>query len=487
VDDVSRETAIAGAAEHFDSGAFRTDLERRVRYPTESADPRRAPVLREYLTGEMGPALERLGFRARVVDNAVSPGHPFLVAHRSEGAGLPTVLTYGHGDVQPAHPEQWRAGLDPWRVVVEGDRWYGRGVADNKGQHSINLAALEQALTARAGRLGYNVTFLLDMGEEFGSPGLTELCTGHRDALAADLLIGSDGPRVAADRPTVFLGSRGSVNVTLSLQARAGAHHSGNWGGVLSNPATVLANAVAGLVDGRGRLLVEALRPAGLPDAVRRALADVPVDQGPDSPTVDPGWGEPGLTPSERLFGWNTLEVLAMTAGDPDAPVNAIPPSARVHCQLRFVVGTDPHRVADLLREHLARAGFPEVQVTQDHAMAATRLDPDDPWVPWTLASLERSTGRRPALLPNIGGSLPNGAFADVLGLPTVWVPHSYPGCSQHAPDEHLPAPLVRESLQLMAGLFWDLGEPQAPWPPRGSAGQRSAPRRGGAAASTSP
>jgi hypothetical protein len=99
--------------------------------------------------------------------------------------------------------------------------------------------------------------------------------------------------------------------------------------------------------------------------------------------------------------------------------------------------------------------------------MAATRLDPDDPWVTWTLASIERSTGTTPALLPNIGGSLPNEPFAHVLGLPTVWVPHSYPGCSQHAPDEHLPSPLVRESLQLMAGLWWDLGEPDAPWPAR--------------------
>ncbi|WP_222194690.1 M20 family metallopeptidase [Modestobacter italicus] len=463
---MDRPTALARAAEQLDSGAFLTDLARRVALPTESADPAREPVLREYLTAEMVPWVERLGFTARVVENPVSPRHPFLVARRVEDPALPTVLTYGHGDVQPAHPEQWRAGLDPWRIVVEGDRWYGRGVADNKGQHSVNLTALEQVLAVRGGRLGYNVTLLLDMGEEFGSPGLDEVCALLRDELAADLLIGSDGPRVAAGRPTVFLGSRGSVNLTLSVRARGEAHHSGNWGGVLSNPATVLANALATLVDGHGRLLVDALRPAGVPASVREALADVPVDQGPDSPVIDPSWGEPGLTPSERLFGWNTLEVLAMTAGDPDAPVNAIPPSARAHCQLRFVVGTDAASVADVVRDHLAAAGFGAVEVTQDHAMAATRLDPDDPWVPWTLASMQRTTGARPALLPNLGGSLPNHAFAHVLGLPTVWVPHSYPGCAQHAPDEHLPVGLVRESLQVMAGLWWDLAELAPAWPP---------------------
>ena len=91
--------------------------------------------------------------------------------------------------------------------------------------------------------------------------------------------------------------------------------------------------------------------------------------------------------------------------------------------------------------------------------MAATRLDPESPWVRWALASIERTSGRRPALLPNLGGSLPNDVFADTLGLPTLWVPHSYPACAQHAPDEHLLAPVACEALQIMAGLFWDLGD----------------------------
>lgn len=91
--------------------------------------------------------------------------------------------------------------------------------------------------------------------------------------------------------------------------------------------------------------------------------------------------------------------------------------------------------------------------------MAATRLDPDNAWVRFALASVARSTGRPPVLLPNLGGSLPNDVFADLLGLPTVWVPHSYPACSQHAPDEHLLAPVAREALEIMTGLFWDLGD----------------------------
>lgn len=464
---MSRRNAIEYASEYFDSGAFKADLSRRVAYPTESQDPDRASVLRDYLVKEIIPSIQRLGFEARIVENVVSSAHPFLVAHRFEGAGLPTVLTYGHGDVQLAHRHQWRTGLTPWEIVVEGDRWYGRGTADNKGQHTINLAALEQVIRARHGRLGYNVALLMDMGEESGSPGLTELCEQLQDELAADLLIASDGPRLSAQQPTVFLGSRGSLNFTLSLQARDESHHSGNWGGLLRNPATVLANALASLVDGHGRLLLDGLRPPPIPESVRRALADITVDEGPESPAIDEDWGEPGLTPSERLFGWNTLEVLAMTSGDPDGPVNAIPASARVHCQLRFVVGTDWENVEQLLRDHFDRNGFSMVDIVVEHAMAATRLDPDNVWVRWTLASLERTTGKTPALLPNLGGSLPNDAFAYVLGLPTIWVPHSYPGCAQHAPNEHALSSLMREATQIMAGLFWDLSDLDSVWPPR--------------------
>jgi acetylornithine deacetylase/succinyl-diaminopimelate desuccinylase-like protein len=347
------------------------------------------------------------------------------------------------------------------RRPVEGDRWYGRGTADNKGQHTINLAALAAVRDARSGRLGFNATLLFEMGEEIGSPGLAEFCAGRRAELSADVLIASDGPRVSAARPTLFLGSRGMANVDLAVDLRERGHHSGNWGGLLRNPGTVLASAIASIVDQRGRILVAELRPPPIPDAVRRALADLDVGGGPADPPIDEDWGEPGLTPAERVFGWNALEVLAFKTGDPDGPLNAVPPSAKATLQLRFVVGTKADDLVPALRRHLARVGLPMVKVdpSASAAMAATRLDPEDPWVAWALVSMARTSAKKPALLPNLGGSLPNDVFADILGLPTLWVPHSYPACAQHAPDEHLLAPLAREALAIMAGLFWDLGE----------------------------
>ena len=154
-------------------------------------------------------------------------------------------------------------------------------------------------------------------------------------------------------------------------------------------------------------------------------------------------------------------------AGTPERPVNAIPGMALAHCQLRYVVGTDVDDIIPALRRHLDRHGFRQVEVRPGRGsfFNASRLDPADPWVTWAKQSMERTTGRAPTILPNLGGSLPNDIFADVLNLKTLWVPHSYAGCSQHAPNEHLLAPIAREGLGLMAGLFWDLGDPATPRP----------------------
>ena len=198
-----------------------------------------------------------------------------------------------------------------------------------------------------------------------------------------------------------------------------------------------------------------------LPEPVRAALADVKIAQDANDPAIDPDWGEPGLTPEEKIYGWNTLEVLAFETGTPSAPVNAIPPTAKATMQLRFVVGTDPKNVIPAVRAHLDAHDLRRVEVrpARMEMFAATRVDPTDPWVGWALASIAKTSGKKPALLPNLGGSIPNDAFTDILGMPTIWVPHSYPSCSQHAPDEHLLAPVAREALQIMAGLFYDLGE----------------------------
>jgi acetylornithine deacetylase/succinyl-diaminopimelate desuccinylase-like protein len=456
--DAGRDSAITEVLAGFDSGAFKTDLARLVAAPTESQNPARADALNEYLTMQMRPMLESLGFSCELLTHARAPG-PFLLAERLEDSTRPTILGYGHGDVVRGMDAKWREGTSPWRLTEIGGRFYGRGVADNKGQHLINLTALGAVLQTR-GRLGFNAKFLIEMGEEMGSPGLRELCAEQRDRLRADVLIASDGPRLAAERPTVFLGARGGYSFDLEIRARAGAHHSGNWGGILSDPAIQLAHAIASITSPTGQIRIPEWTPKELPEAVREALADCQIDGGAEAPKIDPLWGEPGLSRAEQVFGWSSFDVLAMTAGNPDAPVNAVPPSAWARCQLRFVVGVDVDDVLPALRRHLDRHGFAMVEIVpvRDEVFRATRLDPTDSWVEWVVGSIATTTGKKPALLPNIGGSLPNDIFADLLGLRTIWIPHSYPGCSQHATDEHLPVAIAREGLAMMAGLYWDLG-----------------------------
>jgi acetylornithine deacetylase/succinyl-diaminopimelate desuccinylase-like protein len=422
--------------------------------------------LRRYLEEELPPAFLAIGFETTIIENPVAGAPPALLAERFEGADLATVLSYGHGDVVVGQDDRWTRGAGPWTVAREGDRLDGRGSADNKAQHTINMAALRITAASRGGELGFNAKYLIEMGEEAGSAGLFELVTANRDRFAADVLIASDGPRVRPDRPTMSLGSRGAINVDLVVDLRDGAHHSGNWGGLIADPGLILANALASIVGPTGELLVPELLALPMSDAVRACLDDVEIDGGADGPSIDSWWGQPGLTPPQRVFAANTFNVLAFVAGDPGKVVNAIPPRAVAHCQLRMVAGTDPEIVAPALRRHLDAHGFDLVCVEPPPtgnaaAFPARRTEPDHPWSEFVrdsmTATMTATTGGAPAVLPSIGGSVPNHVFTDVLDLPTIWIPHSYPSCSQHAPDEHVLVSTCRSAMEIVTGVFSDI------------------------------
>ncbi|MGW2517305.1 M20/M25/M40 family metallo-hydrolase [Streptomyces sp. NPDC001617] len=372
---------VRKAEEIVDSGAFFTELSSMVGYPSESARPESRVAVRAYLAEVLAPALVGLGCSVRTYENENPRGGPFLVGRRVESPSLPTLLCYGHADVVEGQAGRWSEGRDPWTLTADGERWYGRGAADNKGQHLVNLAAL-RLLLAEQGRLGFNLTFLFETGEEIGSPGLAEFAAAHREELRADVLIASDGPRVDAATPTLFLGARGGVQIRLDVDLRPDAYHSGNWGGVLRNPATTLAGAVASLVDGHGRIRVPRLLPPQLPDAIRESVAGLTVANSPGDPAPDEGWGDTSLTAAERLYAWNTLEVLSLGAADIDRPVNAIPGRARAVLQLRHVAGTDVSRVGEVIAEHLAKGGYSMVDVRR-----SGRPCPCTPTRTWASAS----------------------------------------------------------------------------------------------------
>jgi acetylornithine deacetylase/succinyl-diaminopimelate desuccinylase-like protein len=454
---MKREHVIAQAQDFYDSGEFHRELSELVSVPSESQSTAGRVALSAYLRDLLVPRLEALGCAVETYPNPVEKGGPFLIATRHESPDLPTVLCYGHADVVLGMAEDWSDGLSPWALVERDGRLYGRGTADNKGQHLVNLAALRTVLEAR-GSLGFNLTLLFETGEEIGSPGLEQFVSDHREQLTADVLIASDGPRLDAQTPTLFLGARGGVDFDLVVDLRERGYHSGNWGGLLRNPATTLAGAIGTLVDGHGRILLDSLVPEHIPESVVYALRAIEVGRTPGDPVVDLGWSATELSPAERVFGWNTLEVIAMSAGNIVEPVNAIPGQARARLQLRYVVGTDLDDLGARLRRHLDAHGYSMVAVELGISFPASRTDPNDPWVRTVAQSVERTVGSPVTVLPNIGGSLPNHVFTDTLGIPTVWMPHSYPGCRQHAPDEHMLASIAREGLAMAAGLFYDIG-----------------------------
>ena len=462
----SRAGAVERAENYVDSGAFERDLADRVAVRTESQsfpNPKSIAECHRYLAEHMKPAFEAMGFTTRTYENPFTGQGPVLLATRIEDPSLPTILGYGHGDVVHGMDERWTKGKGPWVTARDGDRLYGRGTADNKGQHTLNMAALAAVMAERGGKLGFNAKFMIETGEEAGSKGLKELVRANKADFAADVLIASDGPRVRQDRPTISLGCRGAMNFDLVVDLREGGHHSGNWGGLISNPGFILAHALASIVGTKGELLVEGLKAPPMSRAVKDVLADVEIDGGDKGPQVDEWWGEPELRPAERVYAANTFNILAFTTGTPEKPVNAIPPKAVANCQLRFVAGTRVETIIPTLQAHLAAKGHTLVKVVpppaaNDGGFAATRTEPDHPWAAFVTNSAKRSSNVKPAIIPSTGGSICNDIFTDDLGMPTIWIPHSYASCSQHWPDEHILMPLSRSAARLMAGLYWDIG-----------------------------
>ena len=178
----SRQSAIECIQAYHEGGGFLRDLSSLVSFKTESQRPESRSELYDYLEACMTPKFNKIGFECTVFDNPIAAGGPILVAQRLEDASLPTVLIYGHGDVIVGQDDQWSEGLSPWDIVVREGRMYGRGTADNKGQHLIAMEALRTIIAERGG-LGFNCKFLIEMSEEIGSPGLREFCNAHADLL----------------------------------------------------------------------------------------------------------------------------------------------------------------------------------------------------------------------------------------------------------------------------------------------------------------
>jgi len=377
--------------------------------------------------------MKEAGIEARPLPTA---GYPVVFGEVRAPGARRTVLIYGHYDVQPPEPlDLWET--PPFEPSIRNGRIYARGAGDNKGQMFAHLKAIEAVLKTR-GALPVNVKLCYEGEEEIASRNLPAFVAEHRDALAADLVYASDGP-MHPSGPMVFFGCRGMLNLELTARGARRDVHSGLYGGAAPAPAVRLAQALASLWDRNGKVAVrgfyERVRPPSAAD--RKALRAVPWNG--DAITKDLGVRPraSGRAFYEHVLLRPNLNIAGLTSGYQGPGIKTIVPHvARAKLDVRLVVDQDPEDIEQKIRAHLKRAGFGDVEVVRQGAVPPSRTPVDHPFGRAVARAVERAWGRKPVIVPNLGGTIPDYLFTRVLGLPSIWVPYAPHDEANHAPNE---------------------------------------------------
>jgi acetylornithine deacetylase/succinyl-diaminopimelate desuccinylase-like protein len=423
-----------------------------LRIPSVSTDPERsADVVRaaEFVAA----ALTAAGASATIHPTA---RHPIVTAASPHVRGAPTVLIYGHYDVQPAEPlEAW--STPPFEPTLRDGKIYARGASDDKGQVYAHVKAL--AALRDLGGIPLNVRFLIEGEEEIGSPNLAGFLDEHRAALAADVALVSDGAMVARDTPTLTYGLRGLAYVTVTARAAGRDLHSGAFGGGVPNPLNALAAMIAALKDDRGRVTIpgfyDDVRP--LTDVERARIAAVPFDEAAfrAEAGVDATPGEEGYTLLERLWARPTLDVHGIGGGfTGPGSKTVIPAVATAKISCRLVADQDPHRVIAALTDHLRRLAPPGIAIeVATEGVGESALTPlDHPAVAACAEALEDVWGA-PVVYARSGGSIP--VVVDLqrrLGAAVVMLDMGLDDDRLHAPDEKFEVRSYLQGIRAAAG-----------------------------------
>jgi acetylornithine deacetylase/succinyl-diaminopimelate desuccinylase-like protein len=425
------------------------ELQEFVHFPSVSVQPSHAADVRR-CAGWLAEHLRNLGLdHARVIPTA---RHPIVYADWLHAPGRPTVLVYGHYDVQPVDPlSAWT--VPPFGAVIRDEKLYGRGACDDKGQMFAHVKAIEAHMRAR-GALPVNVKCLFEGEEEIGSPNLIPFLKRHRRSLATDVVVMSDSPMADRDRPAITYAVRGGLGLELTVHGPRPDLHSGLFGGAVHNPLQALCEIVASLHDRRGRVAIP-----GFYDQVRLWPPEERAMMARDGPSdaavlrdagAAQGWGEEGYTLHERTTIRPALTVNGLTGGYQGPGGKAIIPAvASAKLSFRLVPDQEPDRILTLFRRHLARIAPPTVRCTiRTTSWARPALvDRRHAAVQAAVAACRAGFGTVPAFL-RMGGTIPVvSAFQELLGTPTVLIGFAPPGAQIHAPDEHFPLPTFFKAI----------------------------------------
>jgi acetylornithine deacetylase/succinyl-diaminopimelate desuccinylase-like protein len=403
--------------------------------------------------------LDAIGGQTRFLETSV---HPLVYAEFPGPAGAPTVLFYGHYDVQPPEPlDEWLS--PPFEPTIRDGRIYARGVCDNKGQHFAHIAAV-RAWLETAGALPVNVKFILEGEEETGSPHIGEIVENYRDLLAADLVVTSDGPSIVQDRPAITYGVRGVISFELVAKGAVSDLHSGNWGGVAPNPAWKLVHLLATMLSPDNVPLIDGfmddVRP--MPEASRRAIHALPITK--DEMLASIGLAElppPADVPLfDRLMGRPTITINGLTSGyQGKGGKTVLPNRASVKIDCRLVPDQDPQKILDLVRAHVARVA-PDVEfIASGGQMRPSSTPLDHPFAGAVRAAVTIGFGVAPVEIPLMGGSLPDAVWTKDLGLPSFVVPYGVPDQRNHAPNENMPVANFYNGIRSSAALLAELAK----------------------------
>jgi acetylornithine deacetylase/succinyl-diaminopimelate desuccinylase-like protein len=441
-------------------GDFEEQLKALLRIPSVSAQPAHDADTRraaEFVRDD----LSAIGLKAELI---ATKGHPIVYAERLEAPGKPTLLIYGHYDVQPPEPlEPWLS--PPFEPTVRNGSLYARGATDDKGQMFTHLKAAEGWLKA-VGRLPINVKFLIEGEEEVGGLNLEAHVASNRDRLACDFAVISDTSQFAPDIPAITYGLKGLAYFEVIVQGAKTDLHSGTFGGAVANPCNALAVILASLKGADGRIKIpgfyDSVRP--LEDWERAQFARLPFSESEfqENLHVPVLFGEEGYTTLERKWARPTCDVNGIYGGyQGPGPKTVLPCRAGAKLSFRLVPDQDPKVVAEQFRAHVAAVCPPGVthEIIEHHGAPAVLVSVDSPGVRAATRAIEAGFGRPPVLIRE-GGSIPVvGLLKEYLGVDTLLLGWGQNDDNLHGPNEKFSLADFHRGIKASAHLFAELAE----------------------------
>ena len=405
--------------------------------------------------------LRRIGLQnVRLIE---TPGYPVVYGDWLGAPGAPTILFYGHYDVQPVDPlDLWES--PPFEAAVREGEIYARGAADDKGQIFMHFKAVE-AIMKQMGRLPVNIKFILEGEEEVGSAHLDEFVRDHKDQLAADVVVISDSPMFDRGVPSICYGLRGLVYFQIDLRGAKTDLHSGSFGGAVANPAFVLAQLLAQMKDRGGRVKipgfyddVQPLKEEERAEFKRLPFHEKRYRQDLGAPKL---FGERDYTTLERVWARPTFEVNGLLSGfTAEGAKTVIPAVAMAKVSMRLVPDQDPDQVASLFEAYLKKVTpkTVELKITRMHGGKPWMTAFDNRFVQAAGRAIERGFGQRP-VFNREGGSIPVvSTFQEVLGLPSVLFGVGLPDENAHAPNEKLDLGNFHNGILASTFLYEEIG-----------------------------